>query len=1004
MTDIPALLKETGEVTEINPEDVDGDEVNPMESADSLYRIERCREQGFDDEVLFVRLLASDNHDWEALLETDTRQLELEFYDDDTPNQWNIQLFWAYEDDSDPDDEFRRKFERETKFAIRRCVPRESLEEFLRPLEHSRTALSEVNDEFGRQALVQRVTGNGLGFLFNQNTDRDQKFNRLLEMEINDAGDARAPSSVTTTDDYPPAVDTVELGDFREEASRRRLDAAQFTLLYGPNGTGKTSLLDGITMGLVGQTRRDDDRVNTYDDLSVTLKGDDEPLPMDSASVNDRVADWFGFRPQGPARRHVEFYRVNYHEAGETTRLLEPSTDLDIKRVFRNFLYGEDLAYATKEKEELLDLLDGKIDDTKNEIEDIEAEREKLQERRDEVKEALSTLGSARRDLSPAASALVENDDSGGGEERNNEEIWKGEEAPHERISRWRDWMRRFEQLDRALDATVSDLTWETARDLRSGLNGEVDLLNQQRKDLNNIRDLKDERRRVVKVAKQAESEETAELPFSTFFTGLLFVANGIGREDVRRLVRGIEETDLKINEIESIQSAEPWYAVFESALREQHEDLEKTRDRLVELGDLEERRRELREQIRADTEEYLEITDDEDVQHCPACYVEQSAEDIRTREEPEHTHDAGGVPESLIESLENVKQALEVVESADLAAIDDDIRRYGDQLCGLEDVPRLFGFIADGEEGVLSPKTTPETVEAIARLTQNQTVYNRSADAVLSMVIDQIESGIEEQTSEIRNFDPNTEIRHQIDDCEDRLSAVRQGLDVLENQWPEEQVDASPSVKSDRRTIEFAIEEAADAAKSKPASELSDEIASKTEEIDNLRSHIKQLEETRDHLWEVFAGVEESLDEVLGEYTEIVTILFKVFQRPYDFKRVELTDDNEELHVVRRESGEVVGIDEMSSGQRTALVLAIFVTNNLAHDSAPPLMLLDEPFAHLDELNTLSFFNLVIELAVRGDRQIIFATANDNLASLLERKVGETEAFKRVDLENRRR
>lgn len=1004
MTDIPALLKETGEVTEINPEDVDGGEANTLESADSLYRIERYREQGFDDEVLFVRLLASGNHDWEALLETDTRQLELEFYDDDTPNQWNIQLFWAYEDDSEPDDEFRREFERETKFAIRRCVPRESLEEFLRPLEHSRRALSEVNDEFGRHALVQRVTGNGLGFLFDQDTDRDQKFNRLLELDVDDAGGARAPSSVTTTDDRPPAVDTVELGDFREEASRRRLDAAQFTLLYGPNGTGKTSLLDGITLGLVGQTRRDDDRVDIYDELSVTLKGDDKPLPMDSGSVNDRVADWFGFRPQGPARRHVEFYRVNYHEAGETTRLLEPSTDLEIERVFRNFLYGEDLAYATKEKEELLDRLDGKIDDTEEEIEEIEAEREKLQDRRDEVKEALSTLGSARRDLSPAASALVENDDLGGGGERKDEEIWKDEEPPREQISRWRDWMRRFEQLEVALDATMSDLTWETARDLRLGFDDEVDLLKQRRKHLKHVRELKDERRRVVEVAKHVESEAITELPFSTFFTGLLFVANGTSREDARRLVRGIEGTHLKADEIESIQSAESWYATVETALRERREDLEETRDRLAELGDLEERRQELREQIRADTEEYLEITDDKAVQHCPACYVEQSAEDIRTREEPEHTHDAGGVPDSLIESLENVEQALEVVESADLAAIDDDIRRYGDQLCGLDDVPRLFDLVADGREGVLSPETTSETVETVARLAQNQTVYKRSADAVLSTVIDKIGGDIAEQTSEIRDFDPSTEVRRQIDDCEDRLSAVRRGLDVLEDQWPEERLDASPAVESDRRTIEFAVEEAADAAVSKPASKLSDEIGTKTEEIDRLKDRIEQLEETRDHFRETFAGVEESLDEVLGEYTEIVTILFKVFQRPYDFKRVELTDNNEELQVVRRGSGEVVGIDEMSSGQRTALVLAIFVTNNLAHDSAPPLMLLDEPFAYLDELNTLSFFNLVIELAVRGDRQIVFATANDNLASLLERKVGETEAFKRVDLENRRR
>jgi len=72
------------------------------------------------------------------------------------------------------------------------------------------------------------VTGNGLEFLFDQNTNRDEKFERLLEIDMDDVGSARAPSSVTT-DNRPTAVDTVELGDFREEASKQRLDAAQFT-------------------------------------------------------------------------------------------------------------------------------------------------------------------------------------------------------------------------------------------------------------------------------------------------------------------------------------------------------------------------------------------------------------------------------------------------------------------------------------------------------------------------------------------------------------------------------------------------------------------------------------------------------------------------------------------------------------------------------------------------------------------------------------------------------
>jgi exonuclease SbcC len=999
MSKIPALLEDVGEVTEVTPNISDGSNVS--ENNDSLYRIDRIREQGFDDEVLFVRILKGGNKNWEALLETDTRLLELEFYNDETPNRWNIQLFWVYDEENEPDEEFRGDFERKTKFAIRRCVPRDSLGEFLRPLEHSRKALTEVNDEFGREALLQRVTSNGMGFLLDQSTNRDQKLEQLLKIDVDDTGSSPVQTESRTVNERPSTVETVEMGNYREDASRRRLDASQFTLLYGRNGTGKTSLLDGITMGLVGQTRRDDDRVGSYDGLSVKLKGDEGPLPTDSESVNDRVADWFGFRPKGRAKRHVEFYRVNYHEAGETTRLLESPSDVKIERVFRNFLYGEDLAYARKEKDKILEKLNGKIDDTEDKIEEIEAEREKLRNRRKEVNEALSTLGSAKRDLSPAASRLVENGEFSSEGEQTDSRKGNDEEPPRDQISRWRDWMGRFERIEAALDSTISELTLETVEDLRSELNEEVDHLEQRKKDLKEVQELKEKRRRIGEVAKHVESGTSRELSFPTFFTGLLFGAHGIGREDALQLVRGIEETELNVDQLNSKQAAEPWYEIIEITLRERRQDLKETRKRLAKLGDLEERRQELREQIRADTEEYLEITDDEDVKYCPACYIEQSAEDIRSREQPDHTHDAGGVSKSLTESLEDVQLALEIVESTDLAAVDNDICRYDNILDNIEHVHRLVELVAEDGEEFLPIKVSSETVELIATLTQEQNVRTRAAEEVLTTLLDKLDSDIETQSAEIRDFDYNTEVQRQIEDCEDRLSDVQLGSDVLEDQWPEEQLDTTPDFESDRRTIEFAVEKAADSAVSKPASKLSDEIDSKTDEIGRLNDNIERHEEMHSYLKETFEDVEESLDELLGEYTEIVTILFKVFQRPYDFERVKLTDDRQELRVVRRKNGEVVGIDEMSSGQRTALVLAIFVTNNLAHDSAPPLMLLDEPFAHLDELNTLSFFNLVIELAVRGDRQVMFATANDNLASLLERKVGETEAFDRVDLEN---
>ncbi len=978
----------------------DEDELRPIDRADSLYRIRRTRTSEFDDEVLFVRVLSGDDtHDWEALRETDTRRLEREFYDDDTPNRWNIQLFWAYEKGAEPDEEVRRELESETRFAIRRCVPRDSLRDFLQPLEYTRERLSDVNDEFGREALVQRVTGNGLGFLFDQSTSRDEKIERLLNLDTEDDDSVNDPSFPETTDDQPPQIDTVELGDFRPDAGKRQLDAAPFTLLYGRNGTGKTSLLDETTMGLVGQTRRDDDRVDSYDGLGVTLDGDNEPLKTDSPSVNDRVADWFGFRPQGPATRCVEFYRVNYHEAGETTRLLEPSTDLEIERVFQNFLYGEDLAYAKKEKNKLLDQLTQKIDGVREEIEQKRGDRTQLQDRQEAVQKALSTLGSARRDLSPAAAALVAGDNTNSSDKSGENHSGRDEET-QDQIARWKDWQRRLQWIERASNAAIFNWTWETPRELRSKLGNEVTTLTERRDNLNDIRELKDERRRVAAVTRYVDSAEIKELPFSVFFTGLVLTTVGeVGHEDARKLAQGINETEGGLKRADSLQSFESWFKAIESELRDRRTELVETREKITELNDLAERQRKLREQIRADTEEYLRITNDENINYCPACYVEQSAEKIRTRGEPEHVHDASGAPEELSTSLETVETALDIVESSNSVAIDNILRRHGNQLCEPDDVLRLLELITNGREEILFPEATYETVKTITRLSLGQIDNDHSVNSVLSSILNDLDTDLSNRTSEVGYYNPELTIDEQVDDCEERLSAVQTGLGVLEDQWPEELLDTNLAVESDVQRLESVVSETEAAAVPDSLSDLSSKIESKAKEIDSLKNSTKQLKEKRDYLKSTFMGVGEGLDKVLKEYTGIVATLFKVFQRPYEFDQVKLTGDNDQLRVIRRENGETAKISEMSSGQRTALLLAIFVTNNLAHDTAPPLMLLDEPFAHLDELNTLSFFNLVIELAVRGDRQIIFATANESLASLLERKIGETAAFERVNL-----
>ncbi|EKS34239.1 AAA family ATPase [Afipia broomeae] len=81
------------------------------------------------------------------------------------------------------------------------------------------------------------------------------------------------------------------------------------------------------------------------------------------------------------------------------------------------------------------------------------------------------------------------------------------------------------------------------------------------------------------------------------------------------------------------------------------------------------------------------------------------------------------------------------------------------------------------------------------------------------------------------------------------------------------------------------------------------------------------------------------------------------------------------------------VKLSEVSTGQRAALALAIFLAQNAQLETAPPVMLIDDPIAHIDDLNSLSFLDYLRELAIRGDRQIFFATANSKLASLFMKK-----------------
>jgi chromosome segregation protein len=92
--------------------------------------------------------------------------------------------------------------------------------------------------------------------------------------------------------------------------------------------------------------------------------------------------------------------------------------------------------------------------------------------------------------------------------------------------------------------------------------------------------------------------------------------------------------------------------------------------------------------------------------------------------------------------------------------------------------------------------------------------------------------------------------------------------------------------------------------------------------------------------------------------------------------------------------------LDQVSTGQRAAFALSIFLARNRTAASSPPVLLIDDPIAHIDDLNALSFLDYLRDLAVNSGRQIFFATADTRVASLFSKKFSFLgDRFKTISL-----
>jgi len=162
-------------------------------------------------------------------------------------------------------------------------------------------------------------------------------------------------------------------------------------------------------------------------------------------------------------------------------------------------------------------------------------------------------------------------------------------------------------------------------------------------------------------------------------------------------------------------------------------------------------------------------------------------------------------------------------------------------------------------------------------------------------------------------------------------------------------------------------------------------------------RENLLRASETLNKLVEQHS-LEDATKEAFNSIRERVSSIFAQIHSPQEYL---LGDFSSDALIVNRATNKTHAVNQVSTGQRAALALSIFLAINERANSAPPVILIDDPVAHIDDLNTLSFLDYLREVALRGEKQVFFATADIRLAALFQRKfefLGE-ERFKRISL-----
>jgi DNA repair exonuclease SbcCD ATPase subunit len=836
--------------------------------------------------------------------------------------------------------------------------------------------------------------------------------------------------SVGKAPDVPKGrfIERLNLGNFRRYPAERSHQFATVNLICGPNGAGKTSLLEAIELGICGGNRRQGGKLPANTEIKLQFSGDRNftTLPLQEPEFY-RTCDgsWYGGYYLLGNRLFENFARFNFFDTDAAVELSSEAPGKQIQAAINTLFLGR---FANALEERMVQSRD-RFD------RDLTTTVKQLKTHRDAYKKSVGDLAKIR-EVKDTREALVE-------EIRTQAIVcrWRkisdritlsAIESLQEKIAseayfishciQHLTWMpkitkltlqREFEEITEAVDgiSATAETLEEQSRKL-AGDKEQMELLQSQIDIINSLARYH-EQESGLSLLGLGEKIETARVALE-------------GLTEVASLAKGID-----VARYETISSTvtELHNAAIGDVVKKR-KSLEKNKRRLAEVSSEVNEVINIVQKIRGLGEHYCKLKPL--VKNCPLCGTEviDLQERLASSNVPKLAASLGELSkivadeehglkrsETYASVLERMLQAEELYcqtingaprsvkwfarEIATLPEKVETQKSHVNKLIAAEKRLRAAG-LREAElsrllENAVDDLMLPRQKLIKPDLFQNLVIEKRDALTKASVAVKKGLSTQAELKEKIQQWyirclgqdlpkNPRTELGRRQSLVKDALASATRPIRAVEIGGREEFSSVSARLDAFHRAV-GRIRESFKRVEERSTLEAT--LSTRVSESHEIIVHMEAREQRAKKALS-------KLDELLGESykqsylhemqqklkVKLVT-LFTRIHAPHEFADIQFNGEVK----VKRDSGTLEGIDRISTGQRAALALSIFLSMNSSVNDRSPWLLFDDPIAHVDDLNILSFLDILRDIVFLGDRQVFFATANPRLADLFTRK-----------------